>query len=110
MSRFLNPCFATVAPYVPGEQPTGRRWVKLNTNECPYPPAPGVAQALAQSVPRLRLYPEITCESVTKPLAAFLGLPENQVFVANGSDEVLAFCFWAFCACGAAFADITYGV
>ena len=109
MSRFLHPRFAAVAPYVPGEQPKGRRLVKLNTNECPYPPAPGVEKAVAASASRLNLYPEISAESVTKPLAAFLGLPENQVFVANGSDEILAFCFWAFCPGGAAFADITYG-
>ena len=109
MSRFLHSRFSEIAPYVPGEQPCGRPWVKLNTNESPYPPAPGVAKAVAGTTEQLNLYPEITGESVGKPLAAFLGVAENQVFAANGSDEVLAFCFWAFCPDGAAFADITYG-
>ncbi|MDL2252889.1 histidinol-phosphate transaminase [Ruminococcaceae bacterium OttesenSCG-928-I18] len=109
MSRFLNPRFQGIAPYTPGEQPTGRKWVKLNTNESPYPPAPGVWPAVEKSLERIQLYPEISCESVHKPLSHFLGLPEDHLFIANGSDEVLAFCFWAFCPRGAAFADITYG-
>ena len=109
MSRFLNPRFTGIAPYTPGEQPTGREWVKLNTNECPYPPAPGVLDAVKNSVERLNLYPEITGESTLDALSGFLGLPRDHLFIANGSDEVLAFCFWAFCPQGAAFADITYG-
>lgn len=109
MSRYITPRFRDVAPYVPGEQPYGRKWVKLNTNESPYPPAPMVGQAVASVAEKLNLYPEISCESVAKPLAEFLGLAPSQVFVANGSDEILAFCFWGFCPSGAAFADITYG-
>ncbi len=109
MSRYLHPRFQDIAPYTPGEQPAERKWIKLNTNESPYPPAPGVGEAVAQSVARLNLYSDIGCEAVTKPLAAFLGLAQNRVFVANGSDEILAFCFWGFCPRGAAFADVTYG-
>ncbi len=109
MSRFLHPRFLHLTPYVPGEQPTGRKWIKLNTNENPYPPGPTVGMAVSETMSSLQLYPEITSESVVKPLAHFLGVNSEQVFVANGSDEVLAFIFWALCPNGAAFADITYG-
>ncbi len=109
MSRFLNQRFHDIAPYVPGEQPLGKKQIKLNTNESPYPPAPGVCKAVSSASNSLNLYPELGSAGVVKPLAAFLGLAEEQVFVANGSDEILAFCFWAFCQNGATFADITYG-
>ncbi len=109
MSQFLHPRFQGLAPYVPGEQPTGCKLIKLNTNENPYPPAPKVKKAVEKTVDTLNLYSEITCDSVKSPLAKFLGVSQDRVFVANGSDEVLAFIFWALCPNGAAFADITYG-
>ncbi len=87
----------TLTPYVPGEQPRDRVFIKLNTNENPYPPAPAVIRAL-QDYPteRLRLYPDPTSRSVRHSIAGYFGLAEEQVFMGNGSDEVLAMAFQAF--------------
>lgn len=86
-----------VVPYVPGEQPNATDMIKLNTNENPYPPAPGVQAALNSfSCEKLRLYPEATCESLVNALADYYGLKFNQVFVGVGSDDVLAMCFMTF--------------
>lgn len=109
MSRFLNEVFSTLTPYIPGEQPKEGRLIKLNTNESPYPPSPGVLQAVTQQAANLQLYSDPTCSTVIRPLAETLGLCDENVFVGNGSDEVLAFLFQGFCAAGAAFADLTYG-
>ena len=85
-----------VEPYVPGEQPQ-RKVIKLNTNENPYPPAPGVTKALeAMEYERLRLYPDPTCKALVDELAAFYGVNPDQVFVGVGSDDVLAMCFLTF--------------
>ena len=85
-----------VEPYVPGEQPQ-RAVIKLNTNENPYPPAPGVQKALrAADADRFRLYPDPTCASLVKSLADYYGVGEDQVFVGVGSDDVLSMCFLTF--------------
>ena len=86
-----------LTPYVPGEQPRDRQFIKLNTNENPYPPAPGVVAAL-QAFPteRLKLYPDPTGLKLRTTIADYYGLPIEQVFVGNGSDEVLAMAFQAF--------------
>lgn len=87
----------TVVPYVPGEQPKRTDVIKLNTNENPYPPAPGVAEALkGLDAKRLRLYPDPTCEKLTAVIAAEHQLSPEQVFVGVGSDDVLAMCFLTF--------------
>jgi histidinol-phosphate aminotransferase len=89
--------FRQLAPYVPGEQPRDRRYLKLNTNECPYPPAPPIAELLHRFDPsRLRLYPDPTMRRLREAIAARHGLSAGQVFTGNGSDEVLSFCFYAF--------------
>lgn len=86
-----------VVPYVPGEQPQQERMIKLNTNENPYPPAPGVVKALAEfDVDKLRLYPEPTCKVLVDALAEYYGLDCSQVFVGVGSDDVLAMIFMTF--------------
>lgn len=86
-----------VVPYVPGEQPQQERMIKLNTNENPYPPAPGVVKALAEfDVDKLRLYPEPTCKVLVDALAEYYGLDSSQVFVGVGSDDVLAMIFMTF--------------
>lgn len=86
-----------VVPYVPGEQPFGEKIIKLNTNENPYPPAPGVAKALQDlSVSKLRKYPDPTCKSLVDAIAKNYGLNSNQVFVGVGSDDVLAMIFMTF--------------
>ena len=85
-----------VVPYVPGEQPQ-YKVIKLNTNENPYPPAPGVQKVLSEmDAESMRLYPDPTCGSLIKELASYYGVNENQVFVGVGSDDVLAMCFLTF--------------
>ena len=96
MSTFFSPLLADLAPYVPGEQPQDRAYVKLNTNESPYPPPPGVAWALGgREVEDLRLYPDPAAKALKAALARQYGVGEDQVFVGNGSDEVLDFAFLA---------------
>ncbi len=111
MSRFLSPLAAKLEPYTPGEQPQDKRYVKLNTNESPFPPAPGVISAIsANQVEDLRLYSDPTTKQACEQIAKYYGLQPNQVLLGNGSDEILSFCFQAFCsASGVRFADITYG-
>ena len=86
-----------VVPYVPGEQPQKEHMIKLNTNENPYPPAPGVIRALEEfDTDRLRLYPEPTCKVLVDAIAENYGLKNDQVFVGVGSDDVLAMVFMTF--------------
>ena len=86
-----------VVPYTPGEQPNQQDMIKLNTNENPYPPAPGVAEALKNiETDALRLYPDPTAGDLVHSIAAFYGLKDEQVFTGVGSDDVLAMCFLTF--------------
>lgn len=86
-----------VVPYVPGEQPRKDRMIKLNTNECPYPPAPGVAAALKQmDSDAFRLYPDPGAGVLVEALAKYYGVDKEQVFVGVGSDDVLAMAFLTF--------------
>lgn len=100
-----------VIPYVPGEQPKKEKMIKLNTNENPYPPAPGVKDVLTSfDADRLRLYPDPKIEKLTDAIAERYGLNSNQVFVGVGSDDVLAMCFMTFFNSNRPilFPDITY--
>ncbi|MUT65122.1 histidinol-phosphate transaminase [Paenibacillus sp. NEAU-GSW1] len=111
MSRFWSPLAASLVPYVPGEQPKDKKYIKLNTNENPYPPSPKVLEAIkAAADDDLRLYPDPTCDTLVRKLADYFDLSKDQVFVGNGSDEVLSFAFAAFFdpAKPVLFADITY--
>lgn len=86
-----------VVPYTPGEQPKIKNIIKLNTNENPYPPAPGVLQALKEiDIDSLKLYPDPLAQNLVDALAEFYGLRSNQVFVGVGSDDVLAMLFLTF--------------
>ena len=86
-----------VVPYTPGEQPNKAHMIKLNTNECPYPPAPGVTEALAGLKPEdFRLYPDPNADSLVSVLAEYYGLEKENVFVGVGSDDVLSMCFLTF--------------
>ena len=86
-----------VEPYVPGEQPKSKRVIKLNTNECPYPPSPKVRKALRKMDSRkLRLYPDPQAESLVETLADYYDVKKEQVFVGVGSDDVLAMAFLTF--------------
>jgi histidinol-phosphate aminotransferase len=94
MSRFWSPFVKTLVPYVPGEQPKLDNLVKLNTNENPYGPSPRVIEAIrAQLDDSLRLYPAPNADDLKAAIAAYYGVTAAQVFVGNGSDEVLAHVF-----------------
>ncbi len=111
MSRYWSSLTRELEPYVPGEQPPGGRFIKLNTNENPYPPSPGVINAIRDcDAGELRLYPDPECKSLRDTIAGYYRVEREQVFVGNGSDEVLAFAFRAFFEPGrrVIFPDITY--
>lgn len=96
MSRFWSPVVGTLSPYVPGEQPKLQNLVKLNTNEHPYGPSPKVIEAIrAASDDTLKLYPDPSSDQLRQAIATAVGVQANQVFVGNGSDEVLAHAFLA---------------
>ena len=112
MSRFLSQEAQRLAPYTPGEQPQDQQYIKLNTNESPFPPSPKVLEAISQAeVSKLNLYSDPTCGQLNATIARRDGLKPEQVITGNGSDEILAFAFRAFCGegKGVAYADITYG-
>ena len=112
MSRFLNSRFQGIDAYTPGEQPKDMVYVKLNTNESPYPPSPEVIGAItAEEVKLLKLYPDPEAKILKEKIANLYGVTSKNVFVSNGSDDILNFAFMAFCGDGkvADFPDITYG-
>lgn len=112
MSRFISKEADALAPYTPGEQPQDQQYIKLNTNESPFPPSPKVMKALTRAeVLKLNLYSDPTCAALNEAIAKHFELQPENVLSGNGSDEVLAFAFRAFCGegKGVAFADITYG-
>ena len=111
MSRFLRPELASLAPYEPGEQPSERKYIKLNTNESPFPPSEKAQKYAREAAESLQLYPALDGGILREKLAERLGVTPAEVVVTNGSDEVLNFCFKAFCGADspAVFADITYG-
>ncbi len=112
MSKFLNKKYGMLETYKPGEQPQDRTYIKLNTNESPYPPSEGVLEALGrEAVSQLNLYPDPDCAELRSTIAAHYGVKTENVFVANGSDDILSFSFMAFCGrdSEAVFPDITYG-
>lgn len=93
-SRFWSPQIQALAPYTPGEQPHGHRFIKLNTNENPYSPSPDVLEAIwAATNDDLRLYPDATSTELARAIAETHGLTDDQVFLGNSSDEVLAHAF-----------------
>lgn len=111
MSRYWNSLVSKLEPYVPGEQPRIQNLIKLNTNEHPYAPSPKVLAAIAaQTNDSLRLYPDPTALELREAIAGRFGLTAAQVFVGNGSDEVLAHAFHALLKHDAPilFPDITY--
>lgn len=96
MSRYWSEVVRRLTPYVPGEQPKLAKLVKLNTNENPYGPSPRVLEALrAEAADTLRLYPDPNSDKLREAIAAFHGVQADEVFVGNGSDEVLAHAFLA---------------
>ncbi len=111
MSKFWSPVVSQLTPYVPGEQPQMTKLIKLNTNENPFGPSPQVLAALRGAIDDgLRLYPDPNAGRLKQTLAAYHGVAPEQVFVGNGSDEVLALAFAALLQHDAPllFPDITY--
>ena len=97
MSDFWNTRTKNLSPYIPGEQPRDRQFIKLNTNENPYPPSPKVIEAIKNAADeKLRLYPDPECTQLREAIAARYGVRKEQVFAGNGSDEILGFAFGAF--------------
>jgi len=110
MSRFLSNKFSSLDAYTPGEQPADMEYIKLNTNESPYPPPPGVINAVNEDeLGKLNLYPNPDGSRLINKFAEFYGVGPENIIIGNGSDELLAFAFLAFCENGAVFPDITYG-
>ena len=111
MSRFFSSKFSALQPYTPGEQPQDMQYVKLNTNESPFPPSELVCQRIAEEGAKANLYCDPECTQLRKAMAELCGIQPSQVMPVNGSDEILYFAFMAFCdeAHPIAYADITYG-
>lgn len=94
MSQYWSKLVHDLEPYVPGEQPKDQQYIKLNTNECPYPPSPkAIAAMQAECADTLRLYSDPSCADLKNAIAEFYGVGGDNVFVGNGSDEVLAHVF-----------------
>ena len=111
MSRFFSEKYSTLVPYTPGEQPQDRKYVKLNTNESPFPPSKAVAEAVEKEAGRLQLYSDPECVALRKKAAEVFDVNDDEIIMTNGSDEVLNFAFMAFADENnpLVFADITYG-
>ena len=96
MKRFWNPFLSSLTPYVPGEQPRLEGLIKLNTNENPYPPSAKAIEAMRKVLDdSLRLYPDPSTTALKQTLAHSYRIKPEEIFVGNGSDEVLAFLFQA---------------
>jgi histidinol-phosphate aminotransferase len=111
MSRYWSSIIRDIQPYTPGEQPKDKKYIKLNTNENPYPPSPRILAAIRDAANEdLKLYPDPNCDALKAAIARRRGLTAEQIFTGNGSDEILAFAYLAFFNPGETilFADITY--
>ena len=112
MSRFLNSKYKNLEAYTPGEQPKDMEYIKLNTNESPYPPSKEVIEAVNKSeVELLKLYPDPEAKKLKVKLATLHGVESNNIYLANGSDDILNFAFMAFCGDerDVTFPEISYG-
>ncbi len=111
MSRFFSQKHKNLKAYTPGEQPRDMQYIKLNTNESPYPPSPSVLNAVTNEVERLGLYSDPECTALVAEAAKVFGIKPTQILMTNGSDEILNFAFMAFCDENhpIVFPDITYG-
>lgn len=111
MSRFFSDKHAALDPYTPGEQPRDRKYIKLNTNESPFPASALALREAAAAAERLNLYSDPECTELVRTAAEVFGLEKNEILFTNGSDEILNFAFMAFCDENhpAVFPNITYG-
>lgn len=110
MSIFASPKLNAMAPYVPGEQPQDRAYIKLNTNENAYFTSEHATGYITEEVLKnLKRYSDPECGPLVRAIAGYYGVEDKNVLVTNGSDEALAFCFQAYGRGGVCFADVTYG-
>lgn len=111
MSKYLSDKYKDLLPYVPGEQPKDKQYVKLNTNESPFAPSLSAVTNATEQLSKSNLYPDPDLKELTFTVAEYLGVKSNQVLMTNGSDEILNFAFMAFCDSNtpAIFPDISYG-
>lgn len=110
MSRFARDLINGISPYVPGEQPRGKKYIKLNTNENPYYTSPEAVKSISESVlSNLNRYSDPECTELTAAVADFYDVKPENVLITNGSDEALAFTFFAYGKSGVCYPDITYG-
>ncbi|MGN1295692.1 MAG: histidinol-phosphate transaminase [Bacilli bacterium] len=111
MSKFFSSKYTTLTPYTPGEQPKEKKYIKLNTNENPYPPCNEVIKKVSEYASSLNLYSDPETTKLVKEICSLYNIDEDEVIFTNGSDEILNFAFMAFCSkeVEAAFPSITYG-
>lgn len=111
MSNFLSQKYSSLTPYTPGEQPKERKFIKLNTNESPFPPSPHAIELAGRAAASVELYSDPECKRLHAAIAGLYGVDETCALCTNGSDEILNFAFMAFCddAHPAVFPNITYG-
>ncbi len=111
MSKFFSDKYKKLVAYVPGEQPKDMRYIKLNTNESPFPPHDAVISAAREEAGKLQLYSDPECTELVRCASARFGVDIREILMTNGSDEILNFAFMAFCdrEHPIAFPDITYG-
>lgn len=111
MSRFFSKKYEKLIPYTPGEQPKDQQYIKLNTNESPFPPSPKAQEMAKIEAEKLELYSDPECRDLVAAACAELGVGQDEILFTNGSDEILNFAFMAFCdeEHPAVFPDITYG-
>ena len=111
MSRFFSSKYDKLVPYVPGEQPKDMKYIKLNTNESPFPPSEKAVKAAAEIANTLQLYSDPEVTPLVEKMSEVFGVEKDEVLMTNGSDEILNFAFMAYCDKDhpAAFPNITYG-
>lgn len=109
MGAYIDERLAALAAYVPGEQPRDREYIKLNANESPFPPSPGVIRAVSEAAAGLNMYPDAACRELKAAIAARYGVQSANVMVEDGSDNILNLCFMGFCAHGVAYPAVSYG-
>lgn len=111
MSRYFSKKFKALVPYTPGEQPKEMKYIKLNTNESPFPPSERAMKKAAEAVKNLQLYCDPECRALVKKASEVFSVDTDEILFTNGSDEILNFAFSAFCdeTHPAVFPDITYG-
>ena len=111
MSKYISKKYSALTPYTPGEQPKERKYIKLNTNESPYPPSPKAIEKASEAARGVELYSDPEAKLLNEKIAEVCAVEPECVLATNGSDEILNFAFMAFCDSerGAIFPDITYG-